>query len=48
MLDELEEWYIIMGHYFALLAHSCLKVSEDEEVAKIEKQMIEKIKMKQQ
>lgn len=48
MLDELEEWYIIMGHYFGLLAHSCLKPNPDEGIANIEKQMIETIKMKQQ
>lgn len=29
MLDELEEWNIIMGHYFGLLAHNCLKVDPD-------------------
>lgn len=37
-----------MGHYFALLAHSCLKPNPNEEISKIEKNMIENIKMKQQ
>lgn len=38
MLDELEEWNILMGHYFSLLAHNCLK--PDEAHADIESKMI--------
>ena len=31
MLDEFEEWYIMMGHYFGLLAANCKKIVEEEE-----------------
>ena len=30
MLDEFEEWNIIMGHYFGILAHSSKRVAEKD------------------
>ena len=44
MLDELEEWNIIMGHYFGLVAHSCLKILNEE----VDNEMIKTVKMMQQ
>lgn len=42
MLDELEEWNIIMGHYFGLVAHNCLQPRESDQL------MIKAVRMKQQ